>query len=143
MYSPLHRSQYSQHHRPQTFSTPTPGPGFPKSAPPAISFIKQLSQAQFHSQSQPQQQSPIPRTPVRTTKTSHKLVVLPSAPQTKPLRSQPSDEHEYDTDVGEFVREKKSAAERMSKDERKKAGFKRITAYCVAEGLIMKLLARP
>jgi uncharacterized Rmd1/YagE family protein len=85
--------------------------------------------------------APAPKNPVRTTKTSQKLVVLPSTPQTKPLHRPTSDEHEYESDVGRFVREKKSAAERMGKDERKKAGFKRITAYCVAEGLKMKLLA--
>src|SRR5262245_53203456 len=33
-----------------------------------------------------------PKNPVRTTKTSQKLVVLPSAPQTRALRRTPSDE---------------------------------------------------
>lgn len=76
----------------------------------------------------------------RTTKTSQKLVVLPSAPQTKPLRGDLEDDaHGYETDAG--VREYKSSAERMSKEERKKNGFKRITAYCVAEEFKMKLLA--
>ncbi|KAF7977321.1 hypothetical protein HWV62_4091 [Athelia sp. TMB] len=83
----------------------------------------------------------------RTSKTSQKLVVLPSAPQTKPLREDlpdgESDTHDYhagyETDGG--VREHKSAGERMSKADRKKAGFKRITAYCVAEGFKMKQLA--
>ena len=46
----------------------------------------------------------------------------------------------YETDAG-LVREYKSAAERMSKAQREKAGYKRITAYCLAEGLKMKLLA--
>jgi uncharacterized Rmd1/YagE family protein len=76
----------------------------------------------------------------RTSKTSHKLVVLPSAPQTKPLRGDFEDDaHGYETDAG--VREYKSEAERMSKEQRKKAGFKRITAYCVAEAFKMKILA--
>lgn len=39
------------------------------------------------------------------------------------------------------IRDYKSAAERMSKEERKKAGFKRMTAYCIAEGLNMKVLS--
>lgn len=39
------------------------------------------------------------------------------------------------------TKDKKSDGERMTKLERKKAGFKRLTAYCVAEGLRMKLLA--
>ncbi|KAF5369077.1 hypothetical protein D9758_003052 [Tetrapyrgos nigripes] len=78
----------------------------------------------------------------RTSKTSQKLVVLPSAPQTKALH----DEEEaltlgYETDAGVHVREYKSEAERMSKEQRKKAGFKRITAYCIAESFKMKLLA--
>jgi uncharacterized Rmd1/YagE family protein len=29
----------------------------------------------------------------------------------------------------------------MSKEQRKRAGYKRITAYCIAEGLKIKLLA--
>jgi uncharacterized Rmd1/YagE family protein len=74
----------------------------------------------------------------RTSKTSQKLVVLPSAPQTKPLDLE-DETHGYETDAG--MRENKSQAERMSKDQRKKAGFKRITAYCVAEAFRMKLLA--
>ncbi|KAJ3559389.1 hypothetical protein NM688_g379 [Phlebia brevispora] len=77
----------------------------------------------------------------RTSKTSHRLVELPSAPQTRPL---PPDEeeqfqHGYETDRG--VRDVKSEGERMSKEQRRKAGFKRITAYCVAEGFKMNILA--
>ncbi|KAJ6624942.1 hypothetical protein B0H10DRAFT_2004939 [Mycena sp. CBHHK59/15] len=77
----------------------------------------------------------------RTSKTSQKLVVLPSAPQTKPL---PVDEDEdlafgYETDAG--VREYKSEAERMSKEQRKRAGYRRITAYCVCNSFKMKLLS--
>jgi len=86
--------------------------------------------------------SPTTATPKaqRTSKTSQKLVVLPSAPQTKPLPGDLEDEtHRYETDAG--VREYKSEAERMSKEQRQKAGFKRITAYCVAEEFRMKLLA--
>ncbi|KAI4517829.1 DUF155-domain-containing protein [Schizophyllum commune Loenen D] len=77
----------------------------------------------------------------RTSKTSQKLVVLPSAPQTKPLAPEEVDDPTfgYETDAG--VREYKSEAERMSKEERKKAGFKRITAYCVAEAFRMKHLS--
>ena len=45
----------------------------------------------------------------------------------------------HDVDGG--VREYKSQAERMSKDQRKQAGFKRITAYCVAESFKMKNLS--
>lgn len=74
----------------------------------------------------------------RTSKTSQKLVVLPSAPQTKPFQSDFL-HHGYETDNG--IRETKSEAERMSKEERKLAGFKRITAYCIAEAFRMKLLA--
>ncbi|TBU25589.1 hypothetical protein BD309DRAFT_971864 [Dichomitus squalens] len=79
----------------------------------------------------------------RTSKTTQKLVVLPSAPQTKPPPPEAdTDEeqlHGYETDRG--VREHKSAGERMSKEQREKAGFRRITAYCLAEGFRMKLLA--
>ncbi|KAI0763082.1 DUF155-domain-containing protein [Trametes elegans] len=78
----------------------------------------------------------------RTSKTTQKLVVLPSAPQTKPLPPEVADEeeqlHGYETDQG--IREQKSAGERMSKDQREKAGFRRITAYCLAEAFKMKLL---
>lgn len=76
----------------------------------------------------------------RTSKTSQKLVVLPSAVQTKPLLPDTVEDlilgHEPDG-----VREFKSEAERMSKAQRKEAGFKRITVYCVAESFRMKLLA--
>ncbi|GBE88755.1 hypothetical protein SCP_1401600 [Sparassis crispa] len=78
----------------------------------------------------------------RTSKTIQKLVLLPSAPQTKPLPIETEEEEEllgYERDRG--VREHKSAGERMSKEQREKAGFRRITAYCVAEGFKMKLLA--
>ena len=39
------------------------------------------------------------------------------------------------------VRENKSAAERMTKAERRRAGCRRITAYWLADGFRMKLLA--
>ncbi|TFK46874.1 DUF155-domain-containing protein [Heliocybe sulcata] len=80
----------------------------------------------------------------RTSKTSQKLVVLPSAPQTKPLPGeefQGDDTLGYETDTGLVVRDYKNEGERMSKDQRKKAGFKRLTVYCVADGFKMKLLA--
>ncbi|KAF8644902.1 hypothetical protein AX16_008186 [Volvariella volvacea WC 439] len=84
----------------------------------------------------------------RTSKTSQKLVVLPSDPQTRPLPTYelegPSEELAmFVEQEGEGVirREYKSEAERMSKEQRKQAGFKRITAYCVAEAFRMKLLA--
>ncbi|KIP12101.1 hypothetical protein PHLGIDRAFT_98440 [Phlebiopsis gigantea 11061_1 CR5-6] len=77
----------------------------------------------------------------RTSKTTQKLVLLPSAPQTKPLLAEDDEElqHGYETDRG--VRDVKSEGERMSKVERQKAGYKRMTAFCVAESLKMKLLA--
>ncbi|KDQ31853.1 hypothetical protein PLEOSDRAFT_1061934 [Pleurotus ostreatus PC15] len=77
----------------------------------------------------------------RTSKTSQKLVVLPSAPQTRPLPTADDEDLKfgYETDAG--IREYKSQAERMNKDQRERAGFKRITAYCVAESFRMKLLA--
>lgn len=75
----------------------------------------------------------------RTSKTSQKLVVLPSAPQTKPIPEE-DEPHGYETDAG-VIRERKNEGERMNKEERKKAGFKRLTAYCVAQSFNMKLLA--
>jgi uncharacterized Rmd1/YagE family protein len=77
----------------------------------------------------------------RTSKTTQKLVLLPSAPQTKPLLAEDDDalQHGYETDRG--VRDVKSEGERMSKAERQKAGYKRMTAYCVCEGFKMKLLS--
>ena len=77
----------------------------------------------------------------RTSKTTQKLVLLPSAPQTKPLLADDDEElqHGYETDRG--VRDVKSQGERMSKMDRQKAGYKRMTAFCVAEGFKMKLLA--
>ena len=74
----------------------------------------------------------------RTSKTSQKLVVLPSAPQTKPLPEE--DDHGYETDAG-IIKERKNEGERMGKEQRKRAGFNRLTAYCVAESFNMRLLA--
>ncbi|KAJ7132116.1 hypothetical protein C8R44DRAFT_773098 [Mycena epipterygia] len=77
----------------------------------------------------------------RTSKTSQKLVVLPSAPQTKPLLADEDGDlaFGYETDAG--VREYKSQAERMTKEQRKRAGFRRITVYCVCNSFKMKLLS--
>lgn len=75
----------------------------------------------------------------RTSKTSQKLVVLPSAPQTKALPEE-DEPHGYETDGG-IIKERKNEGERMNKEDRKKAGFQRLTAYCVAQGFNMKLLA--
>lgn len=99
----------------------------------------------------------------RTSKTTQKLVVLPSAPQTRPLPAEhdrsrlagyggpPGGPYSREDDDLAFqltsngLRESnmyKSAAERMTKDERKEAGYKRITAYCIAaESFRMGLLA--
>ncbi|KAF9051615.1 hypothetical protein BJ165DRAFT_1401111 [Panaeolus papilionaceus] len=77
----------------------------------------------------------------RTSKTAHRLVVLPSGPQTKPLLPDLDNDLTLGFEVDGGVTEYKSAAERMTKEQRKLAGFKRITAYCVAESFKMKLLA--
>jgi uncharacterized Rmd1/YagE family protein len=78
----------------------------------------------------------------RSSKTSQKLVVLPSAPQTKPLEPPPEDDDElgYETDAGR-VRSHKSEGERLNKEQRRRRGCKRITAYFIAEALKMKALA--
>ncbi|XP_006463387.1 hypothetical protein AGABI2DRAFT_179752 [Agaricus bisporus var. bisporus H97] len=77
----------------------------------------------------------------RTSKTSQKLVVLPSAPQTRPLLASDEEDLMLGVEIREGVREFKSEAERMTKEQRKEAGYKRLTAYCVAEAFKMKLLA--
>ncbi|KAF5386501.1 hypothetical protein D9757_005859 [Collybiopsis confluens] len=76
----------------------------------------------------------------RTSKTSHRLVNLPEAPQTKPI-GEDDDVLGYETDAGVRMRDYKSQAERMSKEQRERAGMKRATAYCIAESLKIKLLA--
>jgi hypothetical protein len=53
----------------------------------------------------------------RTSKTSQKLVVLPSAPQHERLLSDGEITHGYETDGG--VKEMKSEAEKMAKAQRK------------------------
>jgi hypothetical protein len=57
----------------------------------------------------------------RTSKTSQKLVVLPSAPQTERQLSDEDLTHGYETDTG--VREMKSEAEMMTKEQRKEVSF--------------------
>lgn len=86
----------------------------------------------------------------RTTKTSQKLVVLPSEPQTAPLPDelQPgrgdADDQGPPRAPGPLPHPKhhdhRSEGERMTKEERQRAGYRRLTAYCVAEGLRLKLL---
>jgi hypothetical protein len=75
----------------------------------------------------------------RTSKTTQKLVVLPLAPQARPIPEDNDLTLGYETDGG--IREYKNAAERMSKDQRKQAEFSRLTAYCVAESFKMNLLS--
>lgn len=77
----------------------------------------------------------------RTSKTTQKLVDLPLAPQTRPLPAEDNDNLTlgYETDGG--IREYKNEGERMTKDQRKQAGFNRLTAYCVAESFKMNLLS--
>jgi uncharacterized Rmd1/YagE family protein len=80
----------------------------------------------------------------RTSKTHQKLVELPSDPQTRPLPTEQGEDdaiHGYETDNGVRMREHKSAIERMTKAERRRAGCRRITAYWLADGFRMKLLA--
>ena len=77
----------------------------------------------------------------RSSKTTHKLVVLPSAPQTKPLLADLESDLTLGHEIDGGVREYKSQAERMTKDQRQDAGFKRITVYCIAESFKMKLLS--
>lgn len=77
----------------------------------------------------------------RTSKTSQKLVVLPSEPQTKPIPGELVDDTSETLVTTKGTQEYKSEGERMTKSEREKAGFKRLTAYCVSESLRMKLLA--
>lgn len=77
----------------------------------------------------------------RTSKTSTKLVVLPSEPQTKPLPGELVDESSETLITRKGALDYKSEGERMSKTERQRAGYKRLAAYCVSESFRMKLLA--
>ncbi|KIO21237.1 hypothetical protein M407DRAFT_80599, partial [Tulasnella calospora MUT 4182] len=86
----------------------------------------------------------------RTTKTSQKLVVLPSEPQTAPLPEELQPGRGDADDLGPprasgplphpKHHEHRSEGERMTKEERQRAGYRRLTAYCVAEGFRLKLL---
>ena len=70
----------------------------------------------------------------RTSKTSQRHVVLPSEPQTRPLPDEVPEGVIPTYDV-------RSEGERMSKEERQRAGYSRMTAYSVAEGIRMKHLS--
>ena len=76
----------------------------------------------------------------RTSKTSQKLVVLPSEPQKKPF---PLPDEEVISEIAEDValEDRRSPGERMNKEQRKKAGYKRLTAYCIADGIKTKATA--
>ncbi|KZO95311.1 DUF155-domain-containing protein [Calocera viscosa TUFC12733] len=73
----------------------------------------------------------IPKIPGRTSKTSQKMVELPEDVQTAPAPSTSPPPPEHET---------RSEGERMSKDQRERAGFKRITAYATAESYRTKAL---
>ncbi|KAG9010582.1 hypothetical protein FRB93_003850 [Tulasnella sp. JGI-2019a] len=81
----------------------------------------------------------------RTTKTSQKLVVLPSEPQTAPLPTDLLDDGAASSappppkHVQEHY-ERRSEGERMSKSERERAGYRRLTAYSISEAFRTKLL---
>ena len=80
---------------------------------------------------------------LRTSKTTTKLVLLPSEPQTAPTPGEllAGDESSETLVTQKGRTDTKSAGERMTKAERNRAGYRRLTAYCVAEGLRMKLLS--
>jgi uncharacterized Rmd1/YagE family protein len=120
--------------KPPTRLGPTRKPSF--SLPRSTSITTPLVASQAGSTKPPAAQ--------RTSKTHQRLVELPSDPQTRPLPTEGGDDdaiHGYETDAGVRVRENKSAAERMTKAERRRAGCRRITAYWLADGFRMKLLA--
>lgn len=73
----------------------------------------------------------------RTSKTSQKLVVLPSEPQKKPLVAENEAEYEDPLDI----EHRRSPGERMNKEQRKRAGYKRLAAYCIADGIKTKSTA--
>ena len=77
----------------------------------------------------------------RTSKTSQRLVVLPTEPQTKPVPGELVNEANETLVTSKGEQEYKSVGERMTKAERQRAGYKRLTAYCVTESFRMKLLA--
>lgn len=77
----------------------------------------------------------------RTSKTTTKLVELPLEPQTKPLPGELEDESSATLVTKKGAFDYKSEGERMSKAERQRAGYKRLTAYCVSESFRMKLLS--
>lgn len=78
----------------------------------------------------------------RTSKTSQRHVLLPSEAQTKPL---PDEEEQLtdleDRDIAAGRRPSRTIGERLTKDERERAGYARLTAYSVAGGITKKLLA--
>ncbi|KIK64576.1 hypothetical protein GYMLUDRAFT_108638, partial [Collybiopsis luxurians FD-317 M1] len=69
-----------------------------------------------------------------------KLIILPSAPQPK-LIIEDNEVLDYETGTGVHVRDHKSHAERMSKEQWECGGMKRITAYCIAGSFKMKFLS--
>jgi hypothetical protein len=127
------QQQPSQQTRPRHAATRTPSFSLPKSiltTSPALT-------------SPPTAGATKPAATQRTSKTHQRLVELPSDPQTRPHRVEDGEDdaiHGYETDTGVRMREHKSATERMTKAERRRAGCRRITAYWLADGFRMKLL---
>jgi len=129
------QQQQQQHPKPPSRLAPTH----------KSSFTLQRSASITAPLSSPQTGSTIkPPAAQRTSKTHQRLVELPSDAQTRPFPTEGDEDdaiHGYETDAGERVREHKTAAERMTKAERRRAGCRRITAYWLADRFQMKLLA--
>lgn len=127
------QQQPSQQTRPRHAATRTPSFSLPKSILTTSTALT----------SPPTAGATKPAATQRTSKTHQRLVELPSDPQTRPHRVEDGEDdaiHGYETDTGVRMREHKSATERMTKAERRRAGCRRITAYWLADGFRMKLL---
>ncbi|KAI9451639.1 hypothetical protein F5148DRAFT_1152419 [Russula earlei] len=83
----------------------------------------------------------LPKPPLPSTRRAP--VRPPDPPQTRRTAEQGEDDeiHRYETDAGVRMREHRSTTERMTKAERRRAGCRRITAYWLADGFRMNLLA--
>ncbi|CUA73786.1 Sad1-interacting factor 3 [Schizosaccharomyces pombe 972h-] [Rhizoctonia solani] len=107
------------------------------------SHLPPIPETRAYTPRRPTTSLPLPAAskPQRTSKTSQKLVVLPSDVQVQPLprtRESPVDGGEGPSTLGGELR---SEGERMSKEQRQRAGYRRLTAYCVADAFRMKLLS--
>ena len=143
-YSLFLLTSMAQRPTPQRLAT-APHPRLATSRKLSLSTIPEISHhhVRRNSITSPQQVQgqlgPKSANPQRTSKTSQKLVLLPEEPQKTALPEKRNEQDEERVGEGEVGMDGRSAGERMTKEQRHRAGYDRLTAYCIADRIKPRL----